>query len=126
MRIGLLTLIVALVGALTAGSLAISARGLKSCGTERWSVKTLTDAAAANLDLDLTHATSTTVEKLRHLKAPAVTKSSPRFPGVETSTYRVTALLMSLRRETDSDIHLVIADPKIGGSMIVEFPSPAD
>jgi hypothetical protein len=28
-----------------------------------------------------------------------------------------------MRREDDSDIHLVVADPKLGGSMIVEFPS---
>ena len=32
---------------------------------------------------------------------------------------------MSMKREEDSDIHLVIADPKLGGSMIVEFPSDA-
>lgn len=30
---------------------------------------------------------------------------------------------MSMKREDDADIHLVIADPRIGGSMIVEFPS---
>lgn len=29
---------------------------------------------------------------------------------------------MSMRREDDKDMHLVIADPRIGGSMIVEIP----
>jgi hypothetical protein len=31
---------------------------------------------------------------------------------------------MSMVREGDRDIHLVVADPKVGGSMIVEFPHP--
>ena len=30
---------------------------------------------------------------------------------------------MAMRREDDSDIHLVLADPKLGGSMIAEFPA---
>jgi hypothetical protein len=51
-----------------------------------------------------------------------VTKTSPRLPPVETTVYKAKALLMSMKREDDKDIHLVIADPKIGGSMIVEFP----
>ena len=37
--------------------------------------------------------------------------------------YRVTARLLSMRKEDDSDIHLVLADPKLGGSMIAEFPA---
>src|SRR5262245_20591376 len=41
---------------------------------------------------------------------------------VEFRTYRVTARLLALKREADSDIHLVIADPKTGGTMITEFP----
>jgi hypothetical protein len=41
---------------------------------------------------------------------------------VETTVYKTEALLMSMRHEDDKDIHLVIADPKIGGSMIAEFP----
>jgi hypothetical protein len=93
------------------------------CGHERWLVKTLTDTAAANVDL--AHFTSKTVEELRRLNVPkSWSNDSPRIAPVETTIYRVNALLMAMKREeTDSDIHLVIADPKVGGSMIAEFPA---
>lgn len=45
-----------------------------------------------------------------------------RFPE-ETKTYRVSALLMSVKKKKDKDVHLVIADPRVGGSMIIEFPA---
>lgn len=100
--------------------------GVQPCGKERWAVKTLTDGSDA-AKVDLTHPeTMITVEDLRRLSRP---KSwgikSPRLSPVETTTYRVKALLMSMTREDDSDIHLVIADPRIGGSMIAEFPAEA-
>jgi hypothetical protein len=92
------------------------------CGSERWSVKTLTDTAASRIIFG--SAKTKSVEILRHLKAPLTLKSTtPRARGAERTVYRVTALLMSMRREDDSDIHLVLADPKLGGSMIAEFPA---
>ena len=92
------------------------------CGTERWSVKTLTDAAASKVAFVTSKARS--VEALRHLKAPSILKAStPRGRGTERSVYRVTARLLTMRREDDSDVHLVLADPKLGGSMIAEFPA---
>jgi hypothetical protein len=92
------------------------------CGSERWAVKTLTDPAQSKVAFSKTKAK--TVEGLRHLKAPPDLKSStPRLTGTERTVFHVTALLMSMRREDDSDIHLVIADPKLGGSMIAELPS---
>jgi hypothetical protein len=101
------------------------------CGEERWAVKTLTDTPGADA-VDLAHPKTTTVEAMRHLNAKGkrssgappkgLTKRSPRMPPVETTVYKVNALLMSMKREKDKDIHLVIADPKVGGSMIVEFP----
>ena len=95
-----------------------------ACGSERWTVKTLTDAAAAKLDLNKVK--TTTVEGLRHLKVPEnLTATSARRAGAEKTVYTVQGLLMSMKREDDSDIHLVIADPKLGGSMIVEIPSDA-
>jgi hypothetical protein len=60
------------------------------------------------------------------LKVPKTwSKSALRIPPIEASTYRVKALLMSMKREDDSDIHLVITDPRVGGSMIAEFPASA-
>ena len=104
------------------------------CGEERWGVKTLTDTTTkpGAGDIDVAHPVTTTVEKLRKLndkgkvsngKPPKnLSGDTPRKAPVETTVYKVKALLMSMRREDDKDIHLVIADPKIGGSMIVEFP----
>ena len=93
-----------------------------ACGSERWAVKTLTDPAASKINF--AKVKSTTVEGLRHLKVPTNLKAtSLRRTGAERTVYSVSALLMSMKREDDSDIHLVIADPKLGGSMIVEFPS---
>ena len=92
------------------------------CGSERWSVKTLTDTAATKVVFDALK--SRTVEKLRHLKPPSPLKpSTPRKRGTERTVYRVTARLLSMRKEDDSDIHLVLADAKLGGSMIAEFPA---
>jgi hypothetical protein len=92
------------------------------CGSERWTVKTLTDAAASKIAFASSKPKS--VEGLRHLKPPRSLKATTsRQTGAERTVYRVSALLMSMRREDDSDIHLVLADPKLGGSMIAELPS---
>jgi hypothetical protein len=114
---------VALSIAVAVPALAISSHAAQTkCGMERWAVKTLTDPGAANVDL--AHFTSKRVEDLRRLTVPKTwTITSPRIPPIETTSYRVNALLMSMIREDDSDIHLVIADPRVGGSMIVEFPA---
>src|ERR1051325_588114 len=88
-----------------------------ACGSERWSVKTLTDPSAARVVFTKVKARS--VEALRHLKVPANLKAtSKRRTGAERSVYKVTVRLMSMRREDDSDVHLVVADPTLGGSMI--------
>jgi hypothetical protein len=92
------------------------------CGSERWDVKTLTDAAASKIAFRAPEPKS--VEGLRHLKPPLGLKATTsRKRGTERTVYRVSALLMSMRREDDSDIHLVLADPRLGGSMIAELPS---
>jgi hypothetical protein len=96
-----------------------SAAGIK-CAKERWAVKTLTDDDSDKVSLS---PKPTTIEKLRHLKVPpGLNESSPRFIPAETITYKVKALLMSVKLEKDGDLHLVIADPRVGGSMIAELP----
>ena len=95
-----------------------------TCGSDRWLVKTLADPAAAKVNFESVK--PRTVEDLRHLKVPANLKAtSARRLGTERTVYSVKGLLMSMKREDDSDLHLVIADPKFGGSMIVEFPTAA-
>jgi hypothetical protein len=93
-----------------------------TCGSERWLVKTLADPAASKVNFASVKPRS--VEDLRHLKAPKNLKATtPRHTGAERTVFSVKGLLMSMKREDDSDIHLVVADPKLGGSMIVEFPA---
>ena len=92
-----------------------------SCRAERWPVKTLTDPAGRGLRLDLVQAT--TIEALRGLPARPGGESF-RGGTVERTVYRVAARLVAAKAiEEDSDIHLVIADPQTGGSMIAELPA---
>lgn len=92
-----------------------------SCGVERWSVKTLSDSAAASVSFQPRPAT---VDALVHLRRSG-SLAGERDRPVELTTYVVRARLVELKAEHDSDIHLVIADPAHPGeTMIVEFPSP--
>jgi hypothetical protein len=104
------------------GALARSARPQHiACGDERWTIKTLADADANSISL--TTVRKTTIEALRRLKTPAaLSKLTPRIAPTEKTVFQVDALLMSMKLEGDDDIHMVIADPVVGGSMIVEFP----
>ncbi len=101
-------------------SFALFAPVSSACGTERWSIKTLTDPAATSIDF---HARSDTVAKLRLLRRPRLL-SSTRLRPYEFRVYRVRVELLRFKLEADEDIHLVIADPGHRRlTMIVEFPS---
>src|SRR5207253_7062084 len=92
-----------------------------SCSAKRWPVKTLADPAGRGLRLDRVQAT--TIEALRRLPARPGDESS-RGGTVERTVYRVAARLVAAKViGDDSDIHLVIADPETGGSMIAELPA---
>jgi hypothetical protein len=91
-----------------------------ACGVERWAVKTLSDPAATQVDLV---PRATTVAALRHLGAPPNLGS--RLPGAEMHTWRIHVRLLWSKLEDDSDVHLVVADPATGGTMIVELASPS-
>ena len=91
------------------------------CGIERWAVKTLTDPDAARVDLN---PKPTTIADLVRLPIPANIGSSRAAP-VELSTFRVRARLVAMKLEDDQDIHLVIADPATGATMVTEFPAAA-
>ena len=90
-----------------------------TCGVERWAVKTLQDPLARRVDL---RPRRTTVAALRRLGAPEGLPDT-RLAGVERRTYRIVANVVAAKVEGDSDIHLVVADPRSGGTMIVEFPA---
>ena len=57
-------------------------------------------------------------------RCPQASAAWRRLPGLETRTFRVRAALVAMKLEDDSDIHLVIADPRDRRlTMIVEFPN---
>jgi hypothetical protein len=91
------------------------------CGTERWAVKTLSDASAAGVNFA---ATPVTVDWLVTQAQPAVLPEDQRISPVEDQAYVVTARLVGFKLEDDEDIHIVIADlNNPAETMIVEIPS---
>lgn len=99
----------------------------KRCGVERWPVKTLGDADAANVVLGAL--IPKTVTELRQLEPPfANNQPGPqdsRSAPVELTVYTLTVALVGTKIESDSDVHLVVADPNDpSATMIVEFPDP--
>lgn len=94
-----------------------------ACGTERWAVKTVTDADAAAVALTPHPAT---IGDLVTLPAPGDPNSQPsnRFAPTELTVYQIAAVLSVIKREKDEDYHLVISDPNDGTTMIVESPNP--
>ena len=93
-----------------------------SCGVERWSVKTGTDADAGAINLQST--TPTTVAALDAIPAPSSLPANNRVTPTETTVYRLQATLTEYKLEADSDYHLVLNDSS-GHTMIAEIPDPA-
>jgi hypothetical protein len=86
-----------------------------TCGFERWPVKTLTDLEARRIDFAVRPAT---VRYLGSLRASAGGQDS-RGP-LELRVFGVQARLVSVKREPDSDYHLVLSEG--GATMIAEMP----
>ena len=85
-------------------------------------MKTLSDAAAAKVAIATIK--PKVIAALARLKPPAhVNAATMRTRRTERTVYGVTAALLSMRQEDDSDIHLVIADLVSGVTMIAEFPA---
>lgn len=93
-----------------------------SCGVERWSVKTGTDADAGLINLQST--TQTTIASLISLPAPTTLPPDNRIQPTETTVFQVHATLTEYKLEADSDYHLILSDGT-GDTMIAEIPSPA-
>jgi hypothetical protein len=94
------------------------------CGVERWPVKTGTDSDAGQVS---TAAQATTITALTQLPPPADPdlKQNSRFAPTELQTFRASGTLKVIKRETDEDYHLIIADPSNPAvTMIVEAPNP--
>ena len=99
--------------------------GHHTCGVERWAVKTMADPSSNKIKPDIQ---DTTVELLRQQAVPGNLTQTPneRHVPVETTRYRVHALLLGFKEETDSDYHLVLASPTDPSlTMVAEIPSGA-
>ena len=94
----------------------------QSCGVERWSVKTGTDADAGLISLSATQ--PNTIATMRSWTAPSPIPANNRVAPYETTVWVLNATLTQFKLENDSDIHLVLQDAS-GLTMIAEIPSPA-
>jgi hypothetical protein len=97
---------------------------LSHCGTERWHIKTLDDTGVNHITQ--TPATST-VGALRTLSVPSgysKSNDTSRYAPEEFTKYTVTARIVGFKEESDRDIHVEIADPQSGKTMIAEIPDP--
>src|SRR5437870_3328571 len=94
-----------------------------SCGTARWPVKTLADAAAASLD---TKPKGATVISLSALKAPPhignELSRQAGFGGTEFRVFKETVRLTGWKTEDDSDIHVAVQALAGPQTMVIEFP----
>ena len=92
-----------------------------SCGVERWSVKTGTDADVSLIDLQ--SITQTTIASLISLPAPGTLPANNRIQPTETTIFQLQTTLTEYKLESDSDYHLILSDSS-GNTMISEIPSP--
>jgi hypothetical protein len=99
-----------------------------TCGKERWPVKVLTDKDRAQIHKT---AKNERVSVLGGLHGPPNTDrtsangNNHRLGAPEETTYRVSALLLGYRKESDGDFHLVLQDPNdANATMIAEIPDP--
>ena len=93
------------------------------CGTERWQIKTASDAEAASIN---PAPQSSSIADLVRLPAPS--ESGDTRSEAEKYVYSVEAILLGWKAETgehgDRDYHLVLADPdNPDRTMIAEVPS---
>lgn len=126
-RIGLM---LALMSALLASALSVPSvssvtfPGTKPCGVDRWAVKTLSDLAARKVNFAAQYAT---IQSLTSEKRPIAKLASPknRLSPLEYKTFKVRALIVGYKLESDRDFHIVLADPQSPGTtMVAEIPDP--
>ena len=94
------------------------------CGVERWSIKTGTDSAAA--DVDLANPQNSSIAELVAIDPPRPIPPY-RVAPTEDTVFVVNATLTAYRWEGgstgDSDYHLVLEDDQ-GNTMVAEIPDP--
>lgn len=115
-----------LLGALlsVAGAVAVCGQAVpRQCGYDRWPVKILNDKDRNRVNFT---PEETTVTKLSAIPIHEIPyPRDKRIAPEELKTYKLRATLIQVRKEKDSDLHLIIADldhPEI--RMIAEIPAP--
>lgn len=102
---------------------ALAAQGGTLCGSDRWSVKTLTDRYRDSVSFE---AEPTSVTALVDLPEPRESRPQQGRLALERRTFRVRAVLVEQRFQDDGDIHLVLADPADRSKMLIaEIPDSA-
>ena len=92
------------------------------CGSERWAVKTLSDRDRAKVS---PRPVNTTIGELGSLAMPRHRPDDARLGPTELTTFRIRAVVVGWKGESDQDFHLVVADRDDPlETMIVEVPSP--
>jgi hypothetical protein len=94
----------------------------QSCGVERWSVKTGTDADVGLINLS--SSTPNTIVTMRGWTAPSPIPANNRVSPFETTVWVLNATLTQYKLENDSDYHLILSDAS-GNTLIAEIPLPA-
>jgi hypothetical protein len=94
----------------------------QSCGVERWSVKTGTDADVGKVNLS--SSSSNTIVTMRGWPTPSTIPANNRISPYETTVWVLNATLTQYKAESDSDYHLVLSDAS-GNTLIAEIPLPA-
>lgn len=128
-RISFVCLVLAFVGILLLVlALSASAQTNDACGTERVSIKQLKDPQGSKIASSPQKLT-TVAAMLKlplHTKGELLKDSNIRLVPTETTVYEIKAVLIGFKKETDQDIHIVIADPETPKhTMIVEIPAGA-
>jgi hypothetical protein len=120
MRTGILLIVLLLAASYPA---TLTAQGGARCGSDRWSVKTITDGQRDSVSFE---AEPTTVAALFDLPQPHESRPQLGRLPLERRTFRVRAILVEQRFQSDGDIHLVLADPTDRSKMLVaEIPDSA-
>ncbi len=93
-------------------------KGVLCGGVERWAIKVLTDAAAAQVNYN---PKLTTLDSLIHIPTTP-NQNAPRMAGIEFQSYVFPCNITIKKNESDNDYHLVL---KSGTeTMIGEVPDP--
>jgi hypothetical protein len=120
-RVRTFWLMLALTGAISAQNPPTC--GVK-CGSDRWTLKTLSDVDIQNVDFTNIH--KKTVAQLTALVKPNKRPKLNRVSPTELQTFEVEANLIKFGTEKDRDFHIVIADlVDPTKTMIVEIPDAA-